>query len=588
MKKINLNKIWPAIVFLLASLIITWPVIVNIKNTIFGYAGDPFGSLWWLWWKKYALLNHLDSNFTSLLSAPWGTMVSNFAVSISDWLALGLGIIFGSEVAGYNLVILINIFLAGFAMHWLVTYLTKNKLAGIFSGIAFMFSSYLLAHSQQHLGLSGIFWFPLIILYLLKFSEEAKWKNICFSGVFIGGAIAQNFYYGYMALILTLVFAIYFLAIKIIKKENALKFISQLILIGIIALVLSLPITYNSYYEFFNKSNAVTQNTTVRSGAELSVYSAKWINYFYPSPDNPIFGKFTKNAYNDSLKQSGSNIAEQSLYLGIIPILLMIYGLWQIAKAKDSPPIDQVETNQESRIKIFVLFLLLLAIVTFYFSFTSTISLFRINFKTPANYIFQYLPYFRVYARFGLIVILSVSILAGTGLSVILNHVKNKKIATLLYVFLVLFLLAELINFPLTHSVNVSKNATPKIYENLAKLDRGIVVEYPLLPTQEPLSYNYLLWQRYHQMPLVYGAIKGTKEDDFRKSILDPGDSETINKLGSVGVKYLIVHMDSYTKENIKKYPLEYNLGVPPQISSNRLEFISQSKNDLLYRIITP
>ena len=588
MKKINLNKIWPALIFLLTAIIITWPVITNTRSIIFGYAGDPFGSLWWLWWKKYALLNHLDSNFTGLLSAPWGTMVSNFAVSVSDWLALGLGIIFGSEIVGYNLVILINIFLAGLAMYWLVNYLTENKLAGIFSGIAFILSSYLLAHSQQHLGLSGVFWFPLIILYLLKFSEEEKWKNICFSGIFIGGAIAQNFYYGYMALILMLVFAIYFLAIKIIKKENALKFILQLILIGIIALVLSLPITYNSYYEFINKSNAVTQNTTVRSEAELSVYSAKWINYFYPSPNNPIFGKFTKNAYNDSLKQSGSNIAEQNLYLGIIPILLMIYCLWQITKVKNPTQIDRVEANQKSRNKIFILFLLLLAIVTLYFSFTLAFSIFGINFKTPANYIFPYLPYFRVYARFGLIVALSVSILAGMGLSSILDKIKNKRISVLLYVFLVFLLLIEFINFPPTHSVNVSKNAMPEIYENLAKLGKGIVAEYPLLPTQEPLSYNYLLWQRYHQMPLVYGAVKGTKEDDFRKSILNPEDSKTIDRLKSIGVKYLIIHLDSYTKENIKKYPLEYNLGVPPEISSSKLELMSQSKNDLLYKIITP
>jgi hypothetical protein len=230
----------------------------------------------------------------------------------------------------------------------------------------------------------------------------------------------------------------------------------------------------------------------------------------------------------------------------------------------------------------------LLAIVTLYFSFTLAFSIFGINFKTPANYIFPYLPYFRVYARFGLIVALSVSILAGMGLSFILDKIKNKRISVLLYVFLVFLLLIEFINFPPTHSVNGSKNAMPEIYENLAKLDKGIVAEYPLLPTQEPLSYDYLLWQRYHQMPLVYGAVKGTEEDDFRKSILNPEDSKTIDRLKSIGVKYLIIHLDSYTKENIKKYPLEYNLGVPPEISSSKLELISQSKNDLLYKIITP
>lgn len=574
MNKTSRDSAITIFLFILMAIILTWPCSAFLNSKLYALSGDPFGKIWWIWWQKYIYLNHFSGNYTNLLGAPHSITIYNFALSISDYAAKYLAIIF-SEISAYNIVILLEIFLAGFTMHQLVLYLTKNKLAAFFSGLILMLSPYLMAQSLQHLDLAGVFWFPLIILYLIRLEKEITFKNILLSSLFIAGAISQSFYYGYMAAVIIIVYIIYFIIIKICNKENVVKFIGSIVLIGLLGLVISLPVTYKSFYQFFGPTSDSIKNIQQRYPHELEVYSAQWFNYFYPTPDNPIFGKFTQQIYNNSIEKSGSNLTEQSLYLGWTPILLMAYCLWIIAVRKRHTVCDM-------RVAIFFA---LLALTGLYFSFAPTINIFGHEFKTPAYYIFNHLPYFRVYARFGLIVNLAVAVLSGIGLSYFLSIVKNNKIARLLYCSITLLLLLEFANFPPFHYTNVSQSTMPQIYNILKELPKGVVVEYPLLPADDPESYEYLVWQRYHQFPLVYGSVINSKDDDFRKTILNPQDVITIDKLSQTNVRYLILHSDKYNIKNAKKYPQEYNNGGIPTINSNKARLIFESNNDKIYLI---
>jgi hypothetical protein len=176
----------------------------------------------------------------------------------------------------------------------------------------------------------------------------------------------------------------------------------------------------------------------------------------------------------------------------------------------------------------------------------------------------------------------AIALLAGYFLAGLSAKIKNKS-ATYLFVFSLLIL--SLICFcPATVSFQ-NVNQIPNIYDNLKKLPVGPLVEYPLLPADEPLSYDYLVAQIKHRFPLVYGATPASEGDKLRRELLDPSSAQTITRLKELGVKYIIVHGDKYTPELIRKYPAELTDGKIPEIKNQNVELINCNEQKCLYEI---
>jgi len=268
------------------------------------------------------------------------------------------------------------------------------------------------------------------------------------------------------------------------------------------------------------------------------------------------------------------------LYLGWIPLLLALLGLFLYFKNKNF---------RQERLSFLIIFSILLALAGFYFSFAPTMSIFGLKISTPAAWLFHYLPFIRVYSRFGFLVMLAVAILAGLGLSLILKSAKSIKLKYLLFSIFCLLIFLEFANFPPWPVVNVSPKAMPAVYQWL-KEQPGTdwaAAEYPLLPIEEPKSYDYLLWQRLHQKPLIYGARVGSEGEKKRKEIINPEDPQTIVQLKERQVKFIIIHQDRFTPENAKKYPQEYNYGKLPDLTKRiELKLVKQFDETDVYEII--
>lgn len=546
--------------FLLIGIFITFPLILNLNKSIYSLGGDSFSLVYYLHWIK--------TNPAHL------TFPDNF-------LFMGLAkllTIFLDEVIVYNIFIFLSFILTGSAGFLLAKKITNNNIVGLFAGIILCLLPFRITQGMQHLNFADLSGLLFFIYFLLCAKENPNFKNVFFASLFFTITTLWNSQYGFFAGIILLVFIVNFVFEKIISGKFKTKFNLNKTMVILFSIVFSISIISIFNLQIFkdliaNRKNEKVEIAPVRSIDELQSYSSQWFYYLYPSPDNPIFGKWTAPKYNLAVQNLGTNRVEQVLYLGWIPLLLALYAIVQTINLK------------KQKTKNNVWFFVLMGVTGLILSFSKIWNIFGHDIKSPAQYLFSYLPFFRVYARFGLLVAISTTVLACIGLNSLLTKIKNIKIKYFIFGAILLMTIGELLVWPKDKLIRVDYQAMPQAYKYLTKEPKGILAEYPLLPQEEPNSYDYLLWQRYHQMPLVYKEIVDEKGDDFRKTILDPSSDETINKLKNIGVLYLIVHKDKYDTADASKYLFEYNFGETPQINSDKLEFLGNFHNNNLYKI---
>jgi len=105
--------------------------------------------------------------------------------------------------------IVLHFALAGFGMFLLVRYVTKNRWAGAFSGVAYMFSGFMIGHSS-HIGmLDTAAWLPVVLLLLVFGLEKESYLWAVGTGLAAGVAILAGHFQISVFMLLTL--GLYFL-----------------------------------------------------------------------------------------------------------------------------------------------------------------------------------------------------------------------------------------------------------------------------------------------------------------------------------------------------------------------------------------
>ena len=88
-------------------------------------------------------------------------------------------------------------------------------------------------------------------------------------------------------------------------------------------------------------------------------------------------------------------------------------------------------------------------------------------------------------------------------------------------------------------------------YAALARTPRGTLAVYPL---GEPTTY--FLWQRAHERPLVNGSGAGSRADDVRLTLVDPGSPGTAERLALLGVTSIVTWADALDFELLRPHPM--------------------------------
>jgi len=302
-----------------------------------------------------------------------------------------------------------------------------------------------------------------------------------------------------------------------------------------------------------------------------------------PSTEHPLFGNFTKKFVGSPLW--GVSLTEHQLYLGWTVILLAFVAFRKWRRRCSN-------INEEN---FWIGFFVFLVIVAWLFSQPPWWRIGPIKIFMPSFFMYKILPMVRAYCRFGIVVELGLSILAGFGLNLILDRIKNKNRQLLLgsiFCFLVLF---EFWNWPPYKVIDVSK--APQVYYWLKNQPQDFAIaEYPL-DTEGP-NEMYKFYQIFHQKPIINGTIPGTYANKVAQKIVKLSDPKTASILKWMGVKYVLVHKEDYLKtelvewiEELKRIPqnpyLKFIKSFPPQECPSQIMCTQKTGPIDVYEITT-
>lgn len=556
------STFFAAVLYFLLCIFLTWPLILNFGSLLFGDYGDTRGVVWGIWAKNNG---YLESQINNLVAAPFGkSTASGFSTPISELIVLMLAKI-SNEIVAYNLYTFLAFPLTGISTYLLLNRLLGNGVPCFIGGFIFAFSP---AAVMQAVGGHAAFAFnvfiPVLLLGLLYNQIHHKLLSAFYVSTCLMLITFTALYFGYFAIYIIAYFMLFdFLSNK---NGNFRLLVINYFCVVVFAACLILPFTYLAIYQqIVEKNDVLAKSGQIRDIVELFIFSSRPWEFLIPSIDHPIMGVHFEDFMRSNLHSS--NIPEQTLYLGLVPLGLIAAGIIFLWRNKFNPSL-----------RIYFLFFSFGALWMFFLTLPPMISFGKIDVPTVSYFAYQIAPMFRVYSRFGILV----NFFIAGAVAVVLTHLYQN-ISRIRY-FLTLLVLLPLLLFeywsiPPNHAQAV--NSSPEIYKWLMQEPGDfLVAEYPMMRFDDASFYSYLFWQRIHKKRLVNGASPDNENAwEFFQKVKDLDNPETSTLLKSIGVKYVLVHskvyQDGIIPKSLKRYFPEslsnssYNDGSVPPIPFN-------------------
>lgn len=431
-KSMKLKVVLPFLLYLGLAIIMTWPLAAHLTTHIAGAGGDAPIFLWDAWWMQKALFTKTTLWNTDYIFYPQTISLIFHTLALVNSFVIALLALAMPLILSFNLYFLLSIALAGWGMFLLVRYLTKNSHAGLISGIIFAFAPYLTAHWLGHQNLITLWFIPLFILCLLRATKENLWRWPIFAGILAGLASLNDFYNP----LFLIIFLIWFIIYNLFANPSSRRFswwskIIAIIIIWLgiwsIWLIPALQVIHTGNYD-----------QSLMSAEQITAfYSADFIRYFTPSFLNPFLGKLASLVPG---RFSGG--VENTLFLGYIPLLLMF---WLVVLGLRKKLVLSLPLGINFWGMTALVFILLAAGP--YFKIAERIT----HIPLPYLWLYKIVPEignFRVPARFSIMAMLALTVLAGIAINYLLISIRRPIFRRLAFYILATLILIEFIPAP--------------------------------------------------------------------------------------------------------------------------------------------
>ena len=551
--------------FTVLTIVMTYPLFFKIINHIAGFFSTDEPSVWYFWWLKYSYIHKIPSSFSYLVGAPFGSDLSVFEKLYPICIGIRkLLVIPFNEFIAWNFEILSGFILSAFFVYIMMRYLTKTRIAAVFSGIIFAFCPYHFARAWQHIGFSHTQWLALFLFSILLLKDKINKKNIILAFLSLYLVFSFDLYYAYFSLIIASVFIFYLLLKEKIKSFKLFFWVAIISLTNLAILAGRLIPLMGTVKTGISPSAW----GFVRPFDDLFSQSARPLSYFLPSTEHPIFGGIAKTFIGSKLY--GTSFTEHALYLGWIPLVLafIAFRRWK-RRRKEMKDLGTVPFGDSpyKREDFYIGFFILLAIVAWLFSQPPWWQFGPVKIFMPSFFMYKILPVFRAYCRFGIVVMLSVAVLAGFGLKFILEKFKTQKSKVAIACLFSGLVLFEFWNWPPYKVIDFSK--VPAVYYWLKEEPGDFsIAEYPL--DADSPNEMYKFYQTKHEKKIINGTIPGTHANKVAQTIRKLSQPQTSQVLKWMGVKYALVHRQDYIDTGLVDDSEELNK-IP---QNSRLKFI--------------
>lgn len=540
-------------------LLFSWPLLLRFSSSVFAdpqWPFDTYGTLYGVWWMKYAWAHGLASGKDILLAHPFGLDWSNLPVQPLVAWPLFFFSLAGGEIFSYNLFVVLNFALTGAAAYALCYYCTGHPRGSLLGALLFTFSSNHLIQTMAHVGFSALQWIPLFILCWLYLWEKRTWKGAVLCALSFCLLFWSNYYFFYFSLF----FIACFLAVSLFnRKIFPWKGMGKLLLgaaflAGALLSPQALPLAKKVLAP--QTAPEIQASGYVRSEKDLQKYGARLSDYVVPSELHPIFGRIVRWAQKKGILAE-RHWSDRTLFLGTFSLGMV--------------PVLFFARRRFSQRDRFLIRLSVIGILFFiWFSLVPWLRAGPLSIPTPSAILHPLFPMFRYYSRAGFFASLFLSVLVAYVWKyhpVQFGTARKKNIVVALFACLAMF---EFLVVPPARNLDLSP--VPAVYTWLKEQPGDFaVVEYPFVRAIEERQQKYAFYQRVHRKPLVNGGDEGTLSDALRKQSQHVQDSAMWSLLAHLGTKYAIVHENA---ENFQNNP--------------SLKFIQEFDGTKVYEIAAP
>lgn len=493
--------------YLLCSFVFTYPLVLRLTTHVPGpeIGGDLPVFIWNLWWMKQALAEGISPLYCDYIFAPYGvSLVFHTSVLFKALLAAPLQW-FCSTWTAYNILVLATFALAGWAMFQLALHLTGDRRGAWIAGLIYAFSPYMLTRGLGHLHCLSSEWIPLYVLCLIRLWETRRQRWAWGGGLCLLATAYSDYYY----LTYLFLFTALYLAWRCHGDRAAAMnraFLAQFALMGIIATVGLTPILWNLL--------ASAQDSYLYGGLSASAkFGADLLAFVTPPPGSLLYGNMGAEHYQTF---TGGNPTEGTVFAGYVVLGLMAICLLCLRGDQAVRP----------WLWLTLAFFLLSLGPLLHIDGDFVFGIGDWRFAVPLPYAaVPYLPLIkgaRVAARFDIMVMLGLAVLAAFGVRYWLKRVPRPSLWT---AGIALLVAMEYLRVPYpVVPVNI-----PPVYAEIASDRRDVsVMEVPLgWRTSWGNSGRCLdeqqLFQIVHGKRLLGGHVSRTTLDQLQRMTTLPG-----------------------------------------------------------------
>lgn len=503
------------------------PATTRCSTDIVGSPGDATAGGVWSGWQYEEEGQFVFTPKTPVVNVPNGSFfwrpigVTALVPTSAHYLLVRAA----GAVCGWNLLMATGLALNGITMFAFLHWLLRRPSAAFLGAAAFAFTPYHLYKVGGHPGGVHTWVFPLLLWWALALCRRPNVRLALLLGATLAFAGYVDGYFLLMGPVLTTATVLGYL---VVARREVKRVLTMFAMAGAVAIAGLLPIAAVQL-----ASAPEISSTLNRNEGELRTYSARPLEYVVPAHTHPVFGDEAGDLMAPRLHDS--NFVEQSLYVGVsVLVLATIFAVFALSR-----PARAVEAGLAMGARPVLGALLAVLVAGLLWSAPPSVGVAGLRLSMPSGAAFAVAPYWRVFARFFIVVDVAVAAAAAIGVATILRRGRRSGLVIAVLTAVVLF---DLATMPPRQTWSYATE-TPAVYSWLARQpDHLVVAEYPLVVHPRDLDLHYRTFQPVHEKRLVNGAFEGTADAELHRGIFGLTDPQSVPVLRHLGADLLIVH----------------------------------------------
>lgn len=442
--------------------------------------------------------------FTVMQQLARPVSVGVFAQPVSDLPAAALTRVTGA-VAAYNWLVLISFPLTAAACFLLARYLLLSPAAATLAALACAFSPFHLAHAAYHPHIAQIQWLPLYLCALWWCLDTATLRAAVVLGAAVIGVMLSNFYGGLIAAVVSPVALLAYWTVT--RRTGPLPLRRLCVTIGTLLVMTAVG---SGYAWWAAAPVLVDREAYAFPPLDLLRYSARWWSYLLPPVAHPWLGPPVARFWAHAGVDRGLLEQQLSLGWGVVVLALIACGAWAVSRRP--APLTRVPV------------LAAVAAVAFFCSLSPEVTIGHLTVWRPSAFLYEALPMFRSFARFGVVVQLMAVLLAGIGVDLLWR--ARLRLARPLCVTLVALVMAEYVVMP----SQLWRDVMPTRAHRWVMQQESAVRTLDCVPlTEDSASVQWL---------------SGARIVSLGGTITDCGEPNLAHKLAANGFTHLLLRRD--------------------------------------------